>query len=95
MNCKEFDMHTIKLDIQDSIYDHVMFLLKSLDGKYINITEYKSDEKIDKYDILEKSAGILANQDIDPLKWQEDIRSEWDEREELLTRLQYNRISSK
>lgn len=88
-------MHTIKLDIQDSIYDHVMFLLKSLDGKYINITEYKSDEKIDKYDILEKSAGILANQDIDPLKWQEDIRSEWDEREELLTRLQYNRISSK
>ena len=88
-------MHTIKLDIQDSIYEHVMFLLKSLDGKYINITEYKSDEKIDKYDILEKSAGILANQDIDPLKWQEDIRSEWDEREELLTRLQHNSISSK
>ncbi len=87
-------MHTVKLSIQDSIYEHVMFLLKSLDSKGLNITEYKTDNKNSKYDILEKSAGILSDQNIDPLKWQEEIRSEWDEREELLNRLQHNHISS-
>ena len=89
-----FDMHTIKLQVQDSIYEHVIFLLKSLDSKGLNFTEYKTNNKNSKYDILEKSAGILADRNIDPLKWQEEIRSEWDEREELLTRLQHNNISS-
>ena len=88
-------MHTIKLDIQDNIYEHVIFLLKSLDSKGLNITEYRNNNKNNKYDILEKSAGLLAGQNIDPLKWQEEIRSEWDEREELLNRLQHNHISSK
>ncbi|HFU75997.1 MAG TPA: hypothetical protein ENK66_07105 [Arcobacter sp.] len=87
-------MHTIKLDIQDNIYEHVIFLLKSLDSKGLNITEYRTENKNNKYDILEKSAGLLASQNIDPLKWQEEIRSEWDEREELLARLQHNHISS-
>ncbi len=87
-------MHMIKLNIQDNIYEHVIFLLKSLDSKGLSITEYKTDNKNSKYDILEKSAGILTGQNIDPLKWQEEIRSEWDEREELLTRLQHNHISS-
>ncbi len=87
-------MHTIKLQVQDSIYEHVIFLLKSLDSKGLNFTEYKTNNKNSKYDILEKSAGILADRNIDPLKWQEEIRSEWDEREELLTRLQHNNISS-
>ncbi len=87
-------MHTIELQVQDSVYEHVMFLLRSLDSKGLNFTEYKTNNKNSKYDILEKSAGILADQNIDPLKWQEEIRSEWDEREELLTRLQHNNISS-
>ena len=87
-------MHTIKLDIQDNIYEHVIFLLKSLDSKGLNITEYRTNNKNNKYDILEKSAGLLASQNIDPLKWQAEIRSEWDEREELLNRLQHNHISS-
>ncbi len=87
-------MHTIELQVQDSVYEHVMFLLRSLDSKGLNFTEYKTDNKNSKYDILEKSAGILADRNIDPLKWQEEIRSEWDEREELLTRLQHNNISS-
>ncbi len=87
-------MHTIKLQVQDSIYEHVIFLLKSLNSKGLNITEYKTDNKNSKRDVLEKSAGILADQNIDPLKWQEEIRSEWNEREALLDRLQHNHISS-
>ena len=73
---------------------YVIFLLKSLDSKGLNITEYRINNKNNIYDILEKSAGLLASQNIDPLKWQEEIRSEWDEREELLARLQHNHISS-
>ena len=28
-------------------------------------------------DILKKTSGILKNTNIDPLKWQEEIRDEW------------------
>ena len=87
-------MHRVELQIQDSVYEHVMFLLKSLDSKGLNITEYKTDNKNNKYDILERSAGILADQNIDPIKWQKEIRSDWNEREELLNRLQHNNIPS-
>jgi len=31
-------------------------------------------------DILRKTSGILKNRNIDPLKWQQNIRSEWDNR---------------
>ncbi len=32
-------MHTIKLEVQDSIYDHIMFLLKNLNTKELRIIE--------------------------------------------------------
>ena len=32
-------MHTIKLQIQDSIYEHIMFLLKNLNTKELKIIE--------------------------------------------------------
>ncbi len=35
-------MHTIKLNIEDNIYSHIMFLLKSLNSKDIEIIEEKS-----------------------------------------------------
>lgn len=31
-------------------------------------------------DIIKKTAGILATQKIDPLKWQREIRDEWEGR---------------
>jgi hypothetical protein len=31
-------------------------------------------------DIIKKTAGILAEQKIDPIKWQHEIRQEWDDR---------------
>lgn len=79
-------MHTVKLNIQDSAYNHVMYLLKSLNSKDIEVIE--DDNMVnDKQDAIRKSTGILAGKNIDPLKWQDDIRSEWDERETLLNRL--------
>ena len=39
-------MHTIKLQVQDTIYDHIMFILKNLNTKELKIIEYSvSDRK--------------------------------------------------
>jgi hypothetical protein len=44
-------MHTVKLEMSDSIYSHIMFLLKNLNSKELKITEetdsfeYKQDEQ--------------------------------------------------
>jgi hypothetical protein len=35
-------MHTIKLNVQDSIYSHIMFLLNSLNTKELEIVEDKT-----------------------------------------------------
>ncbi|NWF67005.1 MAG: hypothetical protein HXX81_06010 [Campylobacterales bacterium] len=35
-------MHTIKLNVQDSIYGHIMFLLKNLNTKELEIVEDKA-----------------------------------------------------
>jgi len=35
-------MHTIKLQVHDSIYSHIMFLLKSLNTKELQIIEDKT-----------------------------------------------------
>jgi len=35
-------MHTIKLNVQDSIYGHIMFLLNSLNTKELEIVEDKA-----------------------------------------------------
>jgi len=34
-------MHTIKLNVQDSIYSHIIFLLNSLNSKELEIVEDK------------------------------------------------------
>jgi hypothetical protein len=62
-------MHTIKLKIDDSIYNYIMFLLKNLKVKGLEIEE---EENIDfskfKIDSFKK---------LDPIKFQKEIRDEW------------------
>ena len=60
-------MHTVKLDIQDSIYEHVMFLLKSLDEKGLNITEYKTDQDL-KSDLYFSQRQKQLHQDIEDIE---------------------------
>ncbi len=38
-------MHTIKLQVQDSIYDHIIFLLKNLNTKELKIVEDSISER--------------------------------------------------
>jgi len=67
-------MHTIRLKVDDIVYEHIMFLLDSFKSKGVVIEEDKAEDGIDfsKY-------KINSFKDIkDPVKWQNDIRKEWD-----------------
>ena len=44
-------MHTVKLKINDDIYNHIMFFLKSLDNNKIKILEEKKQKTVSKDDI--------------------------------------------
>lgn len=48
-------MHSIKLNVQDSIYSHVMFFLNNLNTKELEIVEDKSISYIKKIDNHENS----------------------------------------
>lgn len=48
-------MHTIKLNVQDSIYNHIMFFLNNLNSKDLKIIEDKTIESIDQINYDENS----------------------------------------
>jgi hypothetical protein len=73
-------MHTIKLRVGEGIYAHLMFLLKNLQTNELEIIEDVEKDTASQEERIDFSQfQIDAFKDIkDPLKWQEDIRSEWD-----------------
>jgi len=68
----------IEIDISSDIFDKVMFFLENLPKNKITLTfnAPPQEKKID--NIFSKTAGLLSSQDIDPIKWQNQIRKEWD-----------------
>jgi len=48
-------MHSIKLNVQDSIYSHIMFFLNNLNTKELEIVEDKNIDCISKIELHEKS----------------------------------------
>jgi hypothetical protein len=50
-------MHTIKLQVQDSIYSHIMFFLQNLNTKELKIIE---DTKVSHNNIVENNSEISA-----------------------------------
>ena len=61
-------MHTIKLNVQDSIYGHIMFLLKSLNTKELEVVEDKivvtTKEKIKRLNAISiKTNGFKFDRD--------------------------------
>lgn len=73
-------MHTIKLNVGDNLYTHLMFLLKNLNTNEIQIIEDVAKEQDKTTSSIDMSHyKIEAFKSIkDPLEWQQDIRSEWD-----------------
>ena len=51
-------MHSIKLNVDDSIYGHIMFLLKNLNTKELEIIEDKVIDQsiVEQEDVLETKA---------------------------------------
>lgn len=73
-------MHIVKLKIEDDIYQNMMFLLKSLNLKGLEIKEEVGLQKNTKETIsnLFKTKKITAFANIDdPLAWQKQQREEW------------------
>lgn len=72
-------MHTIKLNVGNSAYAHLMFLLKNLNTSEIQVVEDIAQDEDNTSEAIDMSAyKIEAFKAIqDPLKWQQDIRAEW------------------
>lgn len=75
-------MHTIKLKMEDNIYKNIMFILKNLQLKGLEIEEVYEDTstKTTKAKIKE----LFSNKKIDtfttiddPMQWQKEQRNEW------------------
>ncbi len=75
-------MKTLRLTVEDYLYDTLLAMLKGLPKQNIKIIEdssvqTKDDEK--PFDINTFSGTIESFSKInDPVAWQKEIRSEWD-----------------
>ncbi len=66
-------MHTIKLHVEDNVYQKVMTLLSNLKLKGFKIEEPKKDEPLDFSNYTVKAFKEIK----DPVQWQRNIRDEW------------------
>lgn len=73
-------MHTIKLNVTDNVYNHLIFLLKNINPEELEIIEDKVITKSTKDLIKEhfNSQNIELFKEIeDPLLWQNKQREDW------------------
>jgi hypothetical protein len=75
-------MHTIKLKMEDKIYHNVMFVLKNLNVKGLEIEEI--EENISHNNTKDKLKKLFATKKVnpfksinDPMQWQRTQRDEW------------------
>jgi hypothetical protein len=64
---------TIEIKVDDSYAQKIIELLKSVKNGAIKELKIKNNSN----DIFDKSSGLLASLNIDPIKWQNEIRDEW------------------
>jgi hypothetical protein len=75
-------MHTITLQVKDSMYEHFLYLLKNLNPKEITVIDEKLSKtsgslKKELHKLFEET-NIKAFKDIeDPVEWQRKQRDEW------------------
>ncbi len=75
-------MHTITVQVNDSMYEHFIYLLKNLNSKEVKVIAEKVLEKDtglnQKFHTLFNEANVTAFKDItDPVAWQRAQRDEW------------------
>ena len=75
-------MHTITLQVKDSMYKHFLYLIKNLNPQEISVVEEKTSEKDtllrEELHKLFSHTNISVFKDIsDPVEWQRKQRGEW------------------
>jgi len=75
-------VHTIKLKVQDSIYSHIIYLLKNLNQQEIEIIEDKEVQEVKNNqqlikDLFNNKHVSLFDSIDDPVEWQKQQREEW------------------
>lgn len=75
-------MHTITLKVQNTMYDHIMYLLKNLDKKEVEVIQ--DCQVPDQKNIKQQLKVLLSNTEIDffksiddPMQWQKAQRDQW------------------
>jgi hypothetical protein len=78
-------MQTLKIEVSNSIYEHIMFFLQNLPKNLINISYETKPEMTNKKSIkndieeLFKTSNVQAFRELkDPLAWQKSMRDEWE-----------------
>lgn len=71
-------MKIIKVEVNDSIYEHIIFFLKNLPKNLIHIETQDEIRKPLKNTPDSKAFGILKNKAKDPAKWQDELRDDRD-----------------
>jgi len=73
--------HRIQIDVSSDIFDKVIGFLEKLPKSKVKLNLENQNENVQEKeidDIFTRTAGLLSLQEIDPLAWQKQIRSEWD-----------------
>jgi len=79
-------MRTLRIDVSDSIYEHIIFFLKSLPNNLINISDEKKSVSVKENGIKQRVEELFrTHQTItpfqtinDPVEWQKSMRDEWE-----------------
>lgn len=79
-------MRTLRIDVSDTIYEHIIFFLKSLPKNLIHISTEEEAHNHQHHNSTKSQVeklfdehNIKAFQNIqDPVAWQKSIRDEWE-----------------
>jgi hypothetical protein len=77
-------MQVIQFKVNDNYIQLILSMLQSLKSGIIeDLSIIKNDSKesvpnMENGDIFSKTSGIISSHNIDPIEWQNSIRSEWD-----------------
>jgi hypothetical protein len=78
-------MKTLRIDVSDSIYEHIIFFLKSLPKNLIHISDEKGNQESNDKNTKQQVQELLKSTDIkaftgihNPVVWQKSMRDEWE-----------------
>jgi hypothetical protein len=76
-------MQRVTLDIQDSVYDHIMYLLQHLEKGRVKIVS-KEEIDLEKRSLKDDLKNLITQNKMkafkdlkDPVQWQREQRDEW------------------